>query len=172
MFSVYYRLKGVVHIARDNFKEENNTSNKEFDNISQIDKEDLYLLNIQAEAQIFMIYSYMLQYVSTLQGIEVIRLKYSENYESQPEPDPDKTAFEAAKIQVLFQSILTQISVTQYGRFYEHYEQLNADQINVARFATYEILLGNIVSVISYLLNYIGVKNIYKVDHNSPIYGD
>ncbi|MBN1067795.1 hypothetical protein DVW02_07310 [Clostridium botulinum] len=162
----------MVQISQDNFKQENNTSNEEFNDISAIDKEDLQLLNIQAGAQIFMIYSYTLQYISTLQGIEVIRLKYSKNNKAQPEPNPDKTALEAAKVQVLFQSVLTQISVIQYGRFYEHYEQLEPNQINVARFATYEILLGNVVSMISYLLNYIGVKNIYNLNYNSPIYGD
>ncbi|WP_252234901.1 hypothetical protein [Clostridium sp. ZS1] len=103
----------MVQISRDNFKQENNTSNKEFNDISAIDKEDLQLLNIQAGAQIFIIYSYALQYISTLQGVEVIRLKYSKNNKTQPEPNPDKTALEAAKVQVLFQSVLTQISVIQ-----------------------------------------------------------
>lgn len=151
----------MVLISKDNYTE----------NISKTDKEDLELLNIQAKTQIFMIYAYVLEYISTLQGIEVIKLKYDKSNSNEKEPNPDITALTAAKLEIFCESVLAQISAIQYERFYEHYGNLQENEINSARFATYEIFLGNVVGIVSYLLNYWGIKSIYNIEHDTPIYG-
>lgn len=134
----------------------------------ELDQFDLNLLNIQAGALSMMIYGYILEYISTLQGIEVIRRKYTENNE-EIELNPDITALEAARIQVIAQAILLGISGIQYKNTMLHYR---TDNLNAARSANFELLLSDAVEEVAYVLNYIGVRKILDLNNNEPILGE
>ena len=49
-----------------------NEGNIDFESITEYDKEELYLLNIQHSAEIIIILSDILSYVSTIESIELI----------------------------------------------------------------------------------------------------
>lgn len=159
----------MIEITYDESKF-NNTSNEdkeENEYINEQDLQDLRLLESQAAALIVMIYGYILEYVSTIQGIEVIKLKYTDN-DSENEPDPDKAALLAAQYQLFAQMILVQISAAQYRSYEEHYK--NQD-LNAARSATYEIYAADVIELVAYIVSLIGVKDISRVNHEGPMYG-
>lgn len=159
----------MIEIARDESKY-NNTSNEnkeENEYMNEQDLQDLRLLESQAAALIVMIYGYILEYVSTIQGIEVIKLKYTDN-DSENEPDPDKPALLAAQYQLFAQMILVQISAAQYRNYEEHYK--NQD-LNTARSATYEVYAADVIELVAYIVGLIGVKDLSRVNHEDPMYG-
>lgn len=154
----------------DELREDNEELNEEdndYIETPELDQFDLNLLNIQAVALSMMIYGYVLEYISTLQGMEVIRRKYAENNEGI-EPDPDITALEAAKFQLIAQAILVGISTIQYKNTLLHYRSNN---LNAARSANFELLLADVIEEIAYALNYIGTKKIFALNHDEPILG-
>ena len=89
MVTIYYKM-----CIRDRYDEEeyNNNDNENDEgteeSIPGLDEFDTRLLNIQAAALLVMITGYVLEYISTLQAIEVIRIRQN-NDESELEPDPD-----------------------------------------------------------------------------------
>lgn len=159
----------MIEITYDESKFNNtsNEDNEENEYINEQDLQDLRLLESQAAALIVMIYGYILEYVSTIQGIEVIKLKYTDN-DSENEPDPDKSALLAAQYQLFAQMILVQISAAQYRSYEEHYK--NQD-LNAARSATYEIYAADVIELVAYIISLIGVKDISRVNHEGPMYG-
>lgn len=159
----------MIEITYDESKFNNtsNEDNEENEYINEQDLQDLRLLESQAAALIVMIYGYILEYVSTIQGIEVIKLKYTDN-DSENEPDPDKSALLAAQYQLFAQMILVQISAAQYRSYEEHYK--NQD-LNAARSATYEIYAADVIELVAYIVSFIGVKDISRVNHEGPMYG-
>lgn len=159
----------MIEITHDESKF-NNTSNEDKEEngyMSEQDLQDLWLLESQAAALIIMIYGYILEYVSTMQGIEVIKLKYTDNG-SENEPDPDKPAILAAQYQLFAQMILVQISAAQYRNYEEHYR--NQD-LNAARSATYEVYAADVIELVAYIVGLIGVKDLSRVNHEDPVYG-
>lgn len=161
----------MIQITHDETKT-NNTSNENSedseknDYISEQDLQDLRLLETQAAALIILIYGYILEYVSTIQGIEVIKLKYTDN-DSENEPDPDVPALLGAQYQLFAQMILVQVSAAQYRSYQEHYK--NQD-LNAARSATFEIYAADVIELVAYIVNLIGVKELFKVNHEGPAY--
>lgn len=137
------------------------------ESIPGIDNFDIKLLNLQATALLLLIYGYVLEYVSTLQGIEVIKLKYTDN-NSENKPDPDITALAAAQYEVIAQSILLQISRIQYKNTPFHF---STGEVNIARSANFELLLSDAVELIAYLINLVGARKIYRLNNEEPIYG-
>ncbi len=161
----------MITIAHNN---EFNTSYEEYNNrddkndeeteesIPGLDGFDFRLLNIQASALVVMILGYVLEYISTLQAIEVIKLRQNNN-ESGIEPDPDIASLLAAQYELMAQSVLVNVSRIQYRNTPLHFRTGN---LSVARSANFELLLGDIVEWISYIITLVGVRKIYAINHN------
>lgn len=137
------------------------------ESIPGLDEFDLRLLNIQASALLVMISGYVLEYISTLQAIEVIKIRQN-NDESEFEPDPDIALLLGSQFEVIAQAVLVQVSKIQYRNTPLHFRTGN---VNAARSANFELLLGDIVEMIAYLISLYGARNIYAVDHSGPVYG-
>ena len=159
----------MIIIARvvDDDELRENDNEEENEKIPGLDQFDFNLLSVQAGAVSMIIYGYILEYISILQAMEVIKRKYSENNIGEA-PDPDITALEAARIEVIAQAILLQISKIQYNNTPLHYRTNN---LNAARSANFELLLSDAVEEMGYILNYIGVKHIFDINHNEPNLG-
>ena len=135
--------------------------------MSEQDLQDLRLLESQAAALLILTYGYILEYVSAVQGIQVIKNKYTEN-DFENDPDPDILAVLGAQYQLFAQMILVQISAAQYKSYQEHYQ--NKD-LNAAKSATYEVYASDIIELVAYIVALIGVKDIAKTNHEGPVYG-
>ena len=168
----------MIPIARDNDfntsydDEEDNNRDRENDegteeSIPGLDEFDIRLLNIQASALLVIILGYVLEYISTLQAIEVIKIRQN-NDESEFEPDPDIALLLGSQLEVIAQAVLVQVSKIQYRNTPLHFRTGN---LNAARSANFEILLGDIVEMIAYLITLFGVRKIYAINHNGPVYG-
>ena len=151
----------------------NNDKNKDKDNninninnMSQEDIESLELLNIQKIAQIMFIYSDILAYISTLEGIQLIYSKYNSNSENMF--NPDIPAVQSAYIAILAKSIITQIGFTRFSHIYEKY--INGE-IDYSINPNININIGNVLGLISYSYLLVGVKGIYERDLSQPIFG-
>lgn len=168
----------MIAIARNNDfntsydEEEYNNRDSENDegteeSIPGLDEFDIRLLNIQASALLVMISGYVLEYISTLQAIEVIRIRQS-NIESEFEPDPDIALLLGSQYEVIAQAVLVHVSKIQYRNTPLHFRIRN---VNAARSGNFEILLGDIIEMIAYLITLVGVRKIYAVNHSGPVYG-
>lgn len=134
--------------------------------ISSEDQFSLNLLYLQGLCQLIDSYSYVIAFTSSTQGVDYINKQYSNcsNYN----PDPDKPALSAATIQFYIQIIFTWIVSIQ------HSQQNEAKKNNTleAPYATVdEIYYGNLLLVVAYWYILIGVKKLYALDHQGPIYG-
>lgn len=139
---------------------ENNISIREM----IIDFEDYNILNKQAVGQLILVLAYILEYIATLQSIQIINNKYSLDTKSEDDIDPDVLALLAAELFIIGQTILLNTSGIQYRRSDEHFSNQNA---NAGKSANYEIFLGDYIELIAYILNYIGVRSIYDINHQS-----
>lgn len=168
----------MVPIARNNdfntsYDEEeyNNNDNENGEgteeSIPGLDEFDTRLLNIQASALLVIILGYVLEYISTLQAIEVIKIRQN-NDESELEPDPDIALLLGSQFEVIAQAVLVQVSKIQYRNTPLHFR---TGRVNLARSANFEILLGDIVELIAYLITLVGVRKLYAVNHSGPVYG-
>ena len=151
-----------------NMKDSNNNDkyNKENINMSQEDIEALELLNIQKIAQIMFIYSDILSYISTLEGIELIYNKYNNN--SETIFNPDIPAVQSAYIAILAKSIITQVGFIRFNHLYKKY--INGE-IDYSIKPNININIGNIIGLVSYSYLLSGVKGIYERDLSQPIFG-
>lgn len=143
-------------------KENSNNSN----NMSPEDIETLELLNIQKAAQIMFIYSDVLAYISTLEGIELIYSKYNGNSEAMF--NPDIPAVQSLYIAILAKLTTTQIGFIRYGHLYEKYIK---GQIDFSLVPNVNINIGNALGLVSYSYLFAGAKGIYERDLSQPIFG-
>lgn len=154
----------------DSYYEENNnnkTNEATEEHIPGLDEFDIRILNIQSSALLVMIFGYVLEYISTLQGIELIKLTQNNN-EAETKLNPDLTALMGAQCQVIAQAVLIQIAKIQYRNIYLHYK---IGDLNAARSASFEILLSDIIKGIGYIIAFVGIKDIYTVNNKEPVYG-
>lgn len=150
----------------DNNRERENDEGTE-ESIPGLDEFDIRLLNIQASALLVMILGYVLEYISTLQAIEVIKIRQSNN-ESGFEPDPDIVLLLGSQYEVIAQAVLVHVSKIQYRNTPLHFR---IGRVSAARSANFELLLGDIVEMIAYLISLYGVRKLFAINHGGPIYG-
>lgn len=129
-----------------------------------IDAFDYQLLRYQAIGQVASIAGYLYGYLSTLYGLQVLDNKYSPDRDNLVDPDPDIPALRGAEILIIAQTILLYVSKNQYEHYYDNYSRNN---LNAAKSATYEVYLGDFLEIIAYTFGYIGIKQIYDINHNT-----
>ena len=151
----------------------NNSNNSKYNradnNINNISPEDignLELLNTQKTAQIMFIYSDILSYISTLEGIELIYSKYNNN--EQAMFNPDIPALQSAYLALFGKVIITEVGFTRYNHQLEKF--ING-QINYSLEPNVNINIGNSLGLISYLYLLSGAQGIYQRDLSQPVFG-
>ncbi|MDD6769729.1 MAG: hypothetical protein SPJ62_02075 [Inconstantimicrobium porci] len=155
----------IFNNLNDDKDNQSNSSENDFSLMQRlIDAYDYQLLTYQAFGQLASVAGYLYWYVSTIYGMQVINNKYSANREELVDPDPDIPALAGAEILLIAQSVLLQVSRSQYFNFYLNY---NRNNLNTAKSATYEIYLGDFIELIAYTLSYLGTKQIYEINHSN-----
>lgn len=143
-----------------------NEFEKENYNMSDEDIETLKLLNIQKTAQIIFIYSDILSYISTLEGIELIYRKYRSN--SGRIPNPDILAVQSVYLAVMAKMITTKISFTRYKKLYK--KQMEGE-FEYSLEPNININTGNVLGLISYFYLLSGAIGLYERDLSQPVFG-
>lgn len=154
------------------------------------DLEDLQILNTQAGAQIALVLGYFADYIATNQAIQVLEDRISirntdyfngeyvsENGEKEKfgldedefknkGVDADKTAYLAAILELLGQTVVTYLDGIKLQRFNEHREDRD---FLIAKTANEEIFAGAVFGEISFIYNLQGVRLLYEISNQDEL---
>lgn len=144
----------------------NEETKMNYENMSPDDIQALELLKVQKIAQIMFIYSDILAYESTLEGIELIYSKY--NGKQEHFFNPDATAVQSLNWAIFAKVISTGIGFTRY----EHlYEKAIKGEIDYSLTPNININFGNAIGLVSYFYLLYGAIGIYERDLSQPVFG-
>ncbi|WP_315080494.1 hypothetical protein [uncultured Clostridium sp.] len=137
-------------------------------NMTEADKAQLRLLDIQKVAIAISIYSSLLLYKSTLEGIELIYSRYRKDIDEVNIPNPDATAIKAVSLGFLSQAMITKIAYSKYNILYTQY--INGE-FKYSLKPNMDINIGNTLALISYFYIMRGLEGIYRRTVQQPILG-
>lgn len=143
-----------------------NEGNIDFESITEYDKEELYLLNIQHSADIIVILSDILSYVSTIESIELIYNKYDKN--TKRVPNPDIPAVQSIQLLMLARVAYTAISFIRYQHLYER--KINGE-FDFSLEPNVNANISNILRTLGTYYALIAAIGIYNRDISQPIIG-
>ena len=143
-----------------------NEENIDFESITEYDKEEIYLLNIQHSADIIAILSSILSYVSTIEGIELIYNKYDNN--KKRVLNPDIPAVQSMQLLMLSRVMYTAISFLRYQHLYKR--KINGD-FNFSLEPNVNANISNILRTVGTYYAVIAAIGIYNRDIIQPIIG-
>jgi len=143
-----------------------NEENIDFENITEHDKEELYLLKIQHSADILVILSSILSYASTIEGIELIYNKYDEP--TQRAVKSDVPAIQSMQLLVLARVMYTLVSFLRYHHLYKR--KVNGD-FSFSLEANINANRSNILRTVGAYYGLIAAVGIYNRDITQPIIG-
>lgn len=144
----------------------NTDNNSNSMKMSKNDLESLDLLNTQLFANKINIYSDILSYISTLEGIELIYNKYRD--EPIRRPNPDVPALQSAYLSLFARVTFAHVAFTKYDYLYEEY--INGE-IDYSLEPNLNINKASIFGVVSYVYALYGAIGIYERDLGQPIFG-
>ena len=135
-------------------------------NISADDMRSLKLLNIQRSVLILDLYSIILSYKATLEGIQVIQSRYDETITSVP--NPDVTALQSVSLGLVLNIVFAKVGFSRYSILYRKYID---HEIEYSLEPNESINISNILGILSsyYALN--GAIGIYTRDNNQHVIG-
>lgn len=134
-------------------------------NISEDDQGELYLLNIQKNADLICIIADILSYSATLESIELINSKYNNlDYTF----NPDIPTLQSTILSFLTRLIYTQIGIIRFNRVYN--KKMNGE-FEFSLNANSNINLANIFKTIGSFYAVIASIEIYYRDITQPIFG-
>lgn len=143
-----------------------NERNIDYDSITNEDKEELYLLNIQHSADILDILADVLSYISTIESIELIYNKYDSNPKNMP--NPDIPALQSLAIIMLNRIVYTRLGFIRYKHVYE--KKVNGEfEFSLQPYIN--INISNILKTIGTYYGLLALIDIYVRDGNQPIIG-
>lgn len=143
-----------------------NEGNIDFESITEYDKEELYLLNIQHSADIIVILSDILSYASTIESIELIYNKYDKN--TKRVPNPDIPAVQSIQLLMLARVVYTAISFIRYQHLYER--KINGE-FDFSLEPNVNANISNILRTLGTYYALIAAIGIYNRDISQPIIG-
>ena len=73
-----------------------------------------------------------------------------------------------SQYEVIAQAVLVHVSKIQYRNTPLHFR---IGRVSAVRSANFELLLGDIVEMIAYLISLYGVRKLFAINHGGPIYG-
>ncbi len=148
---------------------DNNNSNFSNDyEMSEFDIKSLKLLQLQILIIFINIYANFILYISSLQGIELIYSKYNGNNDYEYKISPDKTALEGLYIFFTTQLVIANIAITKYNMLYERKQK---GEISYSLEPNVNIVIANIINIISNVYLVTGAEGIYARENNQPIIG-
>lgn len=156
----------IVDYNYSDSKNDYNERNIDFESITEYDKEELYLLNIQHSADILGILSSILSYLSTVESFELIYNKYDKT--PKRAANPDVPLVQSMQLLMVSRVMYTVISFLKYQLLYER--KINGD----FNFSLEPNVNANISNILRTLGTYYGLMagiGIYNRDITRPIIG-
>lgn len=141
-------------------------NNISFDELSNDDKESVILLNNQISGVLIGIYAYIILYMSTMEGIDVIYSKY--NGHEKDNLQADELAVISTYLFLIERSILAKVAFTRYDIIYNKFIR---GEFEYSLKPNMEINLANVLGIISEILFVLGAEGIYARDNNQPVFG-
>ena len=143
-----------------------NRNNSKRNTLSDIEKISLKLLYEQLVITIANIYAYILLYISTQEGIDLILNK--DNYESRDTYNPDVLSLEGVYIRFATQILFTNISIVRYNLLYKLKQE---GKFKYSLAPNIYIIISNLISIISMIYLIKGAEGIVERDILQTIFG-
>lgn len=152
-----------------NSNSSNATSDFDINNITDDDKQLLQWLDIQKCAITISIYSDILAYIATIEGIELIYNKYRKTtIDPNSLPNPDIPALQSVYLGVISRSMTTEIGFLKYDTLYKKY--INGE-ITYSLRPNIDINIANVLGLLAGYYGIRGVEGIYKRNVEQPVLG-
>lgn len=146
----------------------NTTEDFDINNMTDDDKQLLQWLDIQKCAVTISIYSDILAYISTLEGIELVYSRYKKNVDKNNLPNPDIPALQSVYLGVISRSMTTEIGFLRYNKLYKRY--INGE-ITYSLKPNIDINVANVLALLAGYYGIRGIEGIYKRDLEQPVLG-
>ena len=161
--------------SKYNYKKTKNTNNYTYDEsnyynlMSEADIQSLKLLYLQAQTVIIVIYAYIIFYIATIEGIQLIYEKYNNNKDNKLDSKmPDGLALKVVYIFFITQIIFTNIAINRYNILYK--EKLNGE-FEYSLQPNIYIIISSLFSIVSDIFLINGAEGVYARDISQPIFG-
>ena len=151
--------------SKYNYKKTKNINNYTYDEsnyynlMSEADIQSLKLLYLQAQTVIIVIYAYIIFYIATIEGIQVIYEKYNNNKDNKLDSKmPDGLALKVVYI----------LAINRYNILYK--EKLNGE-FEYSLQPNIYIIISSLFSIVSDIFLINGAEGVYARDISQPIFG-